>query len=174
MTPACRLSADSSLWGWKRLSESFGNAIRSYTFGANGGLENGTAGWLLSGPARVADGNESFYVHNSADHSSLALPSGSSALTPKLWPQPFDFGNISKVFDTAPMFRYAENTFLYAFLATIGVVVSSVPVAYALACLVATACFYWPWVLLHDWMRARLPRLAGLVWPGDANSQTDV
>jgi len=57
---------------------------RSYTFGANGGLENGTAGWLLSGPARVADGNESFYVHSSADNSSLALPSGSSALTPKL------------------------------------------------------------------------------------------
>ena len=46
--------------------------------------------------------------------------------------------------------------------------------AYALACLVATACVYWPLVLLHDWMRARLPRLAGLAWPGDANPQTDV
>jgi len=45
--------------------------------------------------------------------------------------------------------------------------------AYALTCLVATACFYWPLVLLHDWMRARLPRLAGLAWPGDANPQTD-
>jgi multiple sugar transport system permease protein len=33
------------------------------------------------------------------------------------------------------MLRYAGNTFLYAGLATIGLVISSVPVAYALACL---------------------------------------
>lgn len=57
---------------------------RYYTFGANGGLENGSSGWSLSGPAQVVDGNESFYAHNSSDDSSLRLSSGSSALTPKL------------------------------------------------------------------------------------------
>jgi hypothetical protein len=56
---------------------------RYYTFGANGGLENGGSGWSLSG-ARVVPGNESFYVHSSSDRYSLSLPSGSSAYTPKL------------------------------------------------------------------------------------------
>jgi multiple sugar transport system permease protein len=64
-----------------------------------------------------------------------ALMSNAQALTPKLWPHPFAFHNIVEVFKEAPMLRYAANTFLYATLATIGLVVSSVPVAYALACL---------------------------------------
>jgi hypothetical protein len=57
---------------------------RSYAFGANGGLENGAAGWSLSGGAQVVAGNESYYVHSSLDRSSLILPSGGSALTPGL------------------------------------------------------------------------------------------
>jgi 6-phospho-beta-glucosidase len=64
-----------------------------------------------------------------------ALMTNAQALTPKLWPHPFAFHNIVEVFKEAPMLRYAANTFLYATLATIGLVVSSVPVAYALACL---------------------------------------
>jgi multiple sugar transport system permease protein len=64
-----------------------------------------------------------------------ALMTNAQALTPKLWPQPFDVHNIVQVFNEAPMLRYAGNTFLYAGLATIGLVISSVPVAYALACL---------------------------------------
>ena len=56
---------------------------RNYTFGANGGLENGGTGWSLSG-ARVVSGNESFYAHSRSDSNSLSLPSGSSAYTPKL------------------------------------------------------------------------------------------
>jgi multiple sugar transport system permease protein len=63
------------------------------------------------------------------------LMTNAQALTPKLWPHPFHFGNITQVFKEAPMLRYAGNTFLYASLATIGLVLSSVPVAYALACL---------------------------------------
>ncbi len=63
------------------------------------------------------------------------LMTNAQSLTPKLWPQPFDFGNVSQVFREAPMLRYAANTFMYAGLATIGLVLSSVPVAYALACL---------------------------------------
>jgi multiple sugar transport system permease protein len=64
-----------------------------------------------------------------------ALMSNQQALTTHLWPQPFKFSNVTHVFDTAPMLRYAGNTFMYASLATLGLVVSSVPVAYALACL---------------------------------------
>jgi hypothetical protein len=56
---------------------------RNYTFGANGGLENGATGWSLSG-GRVVSGNESFYVHARSDRNSLSLPVGSSAYTPKL------------------------------------------------------------------------------------------
>ena len=41
--------------------------------------------------------------------------------------------NFVDVFSTGAALRYAGNTFLYARLATIGVLVSSVPVAYALA-----------------------------------------
>lgn len=56
---------------------------RNYTFGANGGLENGGSGWSLSG-GRVVSGNESYYVHSLSDRYSLSLGAGSSALTPKL------------------------------------------------------------------------------------------
>src|SRR5947209_18893662 len=58
-----------------------------------------------------------------------ALMTNAQALTPKLWPQPFDFHNIVQVFNEAPMLRYAGNTFMYASLATLGLVLSSVPVA---------------------------------------------
>jgi multiple sugar transport system permease protein len=63
------------------------------------------------------------------------LMTNQQSLTTDLWPQPFDFHNIIEVFKEAPMLRYALNTFEYAALATLGLVLSSVPVAYALACL---------------------------------------
>jgi hypothetical protein len=56
---------------------------RFYTFGTNGGLENGGTGWSLSG-ARVTSGNESYFVHSKFDRSSLLLPSGTSAMTPRM------------------------------------------------------------------------------------------
>ena len=64
-----------------------------------------------------------------------ALMTNAQSLTTNLWPQPFHFANITQVFKEAPMLRYAANTFEYAALATLGLVLSSVPVAYALACL---------------------------------------
>lgn len=64
-----------------------------------------------------------------------ALMSNAQSLTANFWPHPFRFHNLVQVFDQAPMLRYAGNTFLYATLATLGLVISSVPVAYALACL---------------------------------------
>jgi multiple sugar transport system permease protein len=62
-----------------------------------------------------------------------SLMTDKQALSPNLWPQPFRLQNYTDVFSTVPLLRYAANTFIYASLATIGVVVSSVPVAYALS-----------------------------------------
>jgi multiple sugar transport system permease protein len=62
-----------------------------------------------------------------------ALMSSDQALSSKLWPQPFEWSNVGDVFAKAPMWRYTMNTMIYAGLATLGVLVSSVPVAYALS-----------------------------------------
>ena len=61
-----------------------------------------------------------------------SLMTNQQALSPDLWPNPLAW-NFDDVFHRAPLLRYAGNTFLYAGLSTIGVVISSVPVAYALA-----------------------------------------
>lgn len=53
--------------------------------------------------------------------------------TGALWPSPWEFGNFRKVFSAMPFGRDLVNTMLYAGLSTIGTVISSVPVAYALA-----------------------------------------
>jgi len=62
-----------------------------------------------------------------------ALMTNNQALSSRLWPHPFAWHNFVTVFTTAPMWRWILNTLQYSVLATIGVVLSSVPVAYALA-----------------------------------------
>ena len=62
-----------------------------------------------------------------------SLMTNQQALSPRLWPEPFQWGNYVDVFRTAPLWRYGVNTMLYAGLATVGVLVSSIPVAYALS-----------------------------------------
>ena len=62
-----------------------------------------------------------------------SLMTNNQALSPKLWPEPFRWSNYIDVFRTAPIWRYALNTTYYAVLATVGVLVSSIPVAYALS-----------------------------------------
>jgi multiple sugar transport system permease protein len=62
-----------------------------------------------------------------------ALMSNDQALSPHLWPHPFRPRNFVDVFTAAPLWRWTLNTLEYSILATVGVVVSSVPVAYALA-----------------------------------------
>jgi multiple sugar transport system permease protein len=62
-----------------------------------------------------------------------SLMSKRQALSSDLWPNPFVWSNFSQVSTLFPVFRYALNTLLYAGLSTVGVVVSSVPVAYALS-----------------------------------------
>ena len=62
-----------------------------------------------------------------------SLMTSQQALSPKLWPDPFAWHNFTDVFSKAPMWRYAFNTLLYAGLGTLGLLVSSIPVACALA-----------------------------------------
>jgi multiple sugar transport system permease protein len=57
------------------------------------------------------------------------------ALSTNLWPAPFEPGNFVKVFEEAPIARYALNSLIYASLATLGLLLSSIPAAYALAVL---------------------------------------
>jgi multiple sugar transport system permease protein len=62
-----------------------------------------------------------------------ALMTNDQALSSRLWPEPFAWHNFVDVFTKAPLWRWTLNTMEYSLLATIGVVLSSVPVAYALA-----------------------------------------
>jgi multiple sugar transport system permease protein len=62
-----------------------------------------------------------------------ALMTDDQALSSHLWPHPFRLSNFTDVFARAPMWRYTLNTMLYAVLSTVGVLVSSIPVAYALS-----------------------------------------
>jgi multiple sugar transport system permease protein len=64
-----------------------------------------------------------------------SLMTNHQALSTDLWPHPFEPSNFIKVFQEAPVARYALNSFIYASLATLGVLVSSIPAAYALAVL---------------------------------------
>jgi multiple sugar transport system permease protein len=54
-------------------------------------------------------------------------------LTGALWPSPWEFGNYTKAFTTAPLALWFGNSFLYAALSTVFMLVSSVPMAYVLA-----------------------------------------
>ncbi len=53
------------------------------------------------------------------------------AKTTALWPDRFEWGNYREVFDRVPLATYFLNTLKVCVLATIGTVVSCVPVAYA-------------------------------------------
>jgi multiple sugar transport system permease protein len=62
-----------------------------------------------------------------------SLMTDAQANTPALWPHPFQFGNSHAAATAVPFFTYTLNTLLVALLSTVGVVVSSIPVAYALS-----------------------------------------
>jgi multiple sugar transport system permease protein len=62
-----------------------------------------------------------------------ALMTTNQALSPELWPKTFEWGNFIDVFHKSPLWKWTVNTMLYAGLATLGVVLSSIPVAYALS-----------------------------------------
>ena len=62
-----------------------------------------------------------------------ALMTETQAVTPSFWPRPFRWENFSEVFERIPLLTYAWNTTQIAVGSTIGVLVSCIPVAYALS-----------------------------------------
>ncbi|MEV4327556.1 carbohydrate ABC transporter permease [Microbispora rosea] len=62
-----------------------------------------------------------------------ALMTDRQALTSDLWPHTWDWGNFTEIFEKAPLLTWIRNTLLYSVLATAFMLVSSIPVAYALA-----------------------------------------
>src|SRR3954462_11169064 len=62
-----------------------------------------------------------------------SLMTDQQANTKQLLPSPFVPGNYADVLSAVPFLRYTFNTMTVAFLTTIGVVLSSIPVAYALS-----------------------------------------
>ena len=64
-----------------------------------------------------------------------SLMTNAQALSADLWPQPFRWRNYVDVFTEAPLWRWALNSGIYATLATTGLLISSIPVAYAFSCL---------------------------------------
>jgi multiple sugar transport system permease protein len=62
-----------------------------------------------------------------------SLMGSNQTLTGALWPNPFDWGNYVRAFTVAPLGLWFANSALYAVLATLFMLVSSVPAAYALA-----------------------------------------
>jgi multiple sugar transport system permease protein len=62
-----------------------------------------------------------------------SLMTNDQALSAKIWPSPFRWHNYVDVFTSAPIWRWALNSFIYAALGTLGLLVSSIPVAYAFA-----------------------------------------
>jgi multiple sugar transport system permease protein len=62
-----------------------------------------------------------------------ALMTDQQAVTPSFWPDPFRWLNFPEVFDRVPLMTYAWNTTQIAVGSTIGILVSCIPVAYALS-----------------------------------------
>ena len=62
-----------------------------------------------------------------------AVMSDDQAFTSNLWPKEWHWENFVEVFDKAPLFQYLFNSLTYSLLATAGMLISSIPAAYALA-----------------------------------------
>ena len=62
-----------------------------------------------------------------------SVMSDQQALTANMWPTEWHFENFASVFEQAPMWTYLGNSLLYSGVATIGMLLSSIPAAYAMA-----------------------------------------
>jgi multiple sugar transport system permease protein len=62
-----------------------------------------------------------------------AVMTDQQAVTPSFWPRPFQWDNFAEVFRRTPLVRFAWNTTQIAVLSTMGILLSCIPVAYALS-----------------------------------------
>jgi hypothetical protein len=70
-----------SYTGAKQVFQPWGDTD-SYVLAPDGGFEAGGLGWGFFGGAKAVEGNESFYLNEPGNTRSLALPAGSSAISP--------------------------------------------------------------------------------------------
>ena len=85
----------------------------------------------LGGRAQPADRAAVFFLAPFLFIALTALMTHEQALSPDLWPKTFQWGNFAEVFSQSPLLEWTLNTMIYAALATLGVLLSSIPVAYA-------------------------------------------
>lgn len=62
-----------------------------------------------------------------------SLMSSNQTLTASFWPHPFDWSSYGRAFTQVPLGRWFANSAMYAVLATVFMLLSSVPAAYVLA-----------------------------------------
>ncbi|WP_433224985.1 carbohydrate ABC transporter permease [Microtetraspora malaysiensis] len=62
-----------------------------------------------------------------------AVMSDQQALTSRLWPDAWNWSNFAEIFEKTPLLTWIGNTIMYSVLATVFMLLSSIPVAYALA-----------------------------------------
>jgi multiple sugar transport system permease protein len=62
-----------------------------------------------------------------------AFMKSDQAMTSSWWPSEWHFENFIEVFNRAPMLTYLVNSMTYSLLATLGILLSAIPAAYALA-----------------------------------------
>ncbi|GAB3482465.1 carbohydrate ABC transporter permease [Amycolatopsis cihanbeyliensis] len=62
-----------------------------------------------------------------------AVMESDQAMTSSLWPEEWHFENFVRVFEQAPLHLYLINSLTYSGLATLGIMLSAIPAAYALA-----------------------------------------
>lgn len=62
-----------------------------------------------------------------------SLMTDQQALTPEYWPQPFRWSNYVQVFEKSALEVYVFNSVRIAVLSTVGIILSTIPVAYALS-----------------------------------------
>ena len=62
-----------------------------------------------------------------------SVMSDRQALTANMWPSEWHFENFVSVFEKAPMLTYLGNSLMYSVIATVGMLISGIPAAYALA-----------------------------------------
>ena len=87
----------------------------------------------LGGRAQPADRAALAFLAPIVFMALTALMTNEQALSPDLWPRTFEWGNFTEVFSKSPLWKWTLNTMIYAGLATLGIVLSSIPVAYALS-----------------------------------------
>ena len=83
----------------------------AYTLAPNGGLENGSEGWALTGGAKVVTGNEKFFVGAPSDGHSLSLPPGSSATTSTTCIRALDA--VMRFFASGPLLSFLQVDVVY-------------------------------------------------------------